>query len=79
MIKHLILQLKKIVKKIKQNSFLIKIIKIVKKNKKKFQKKLNIEKSDSFSFFKNTFSLAKLFAILNAFSIMQQIYKLINF
>ena len=49
--------------------------------KKNSKKKSNIKKSDSFSiiFFRNIFSSAELFAILNVFSTMQQIYKLINF
>ena len=66
----------------KKNQRLTKIIENVRKQiKKNSKKKSNIEKSDSFSttFFKNTFLSAELFAILNVFSAMQQIYKLINF
>ena len=73
---------KKIAEKIKKNQRLTKIIENVKKQiKKNSKKKSNIEKLNSFSiiFFKNTFLLAESFAILNVFSTMQQIYKLINF
>ena len=73
---------KKVVEKIKKNQRLTTIIENVKKQmKKNSKKKSNIEKSNlsSIIFFKNTFSSAESFAILNVFLAMQQIYKLINF